>query len=383
MTTATGPLSGIRVIDLSTAIAGPYAGGLMADQGADVIKVEAPGIGDIMRYVGAQRNGVSSLFQNANRGKRSIVLDLKSEEGIANLRKLLATADVVINNFRVGVMEKLGIGYDQIKNDYPQLVYVSVFGYGKEGPRSHKRAYDNVVQCYSGVAQNQANPETGEPIFAYQVIADKLSSVTAHQAITAALFARERTGCGGQHVTLSMVDAMVGFMWMDASGTATFLDEGAEMGASVAKGNRLMQFKNGWGCCAPVSDDEFHGVCRAFGVDSSDPRLATAMDRNINADVMRALMEEVNRNALEVDVDEAIARMDAEDVPCAKANDLANLHEEPQIQANKLFVESDHPQAGRIREPRPAAEFDKTPAAIAGPSPALGEHTEEILAELA
>jgi len=382
MTDFSAPLAGIRVLDLSTAIAGPHASGLMADQGADVIKIETPGIGDIMRYVGAQKDGVSAMFQNANRGKRSITLNLKTEAGKDIIRKLLVECDVLVHNFRIGVMEKLGLGFEQLHKEFPQLVYLSVYGYGHSGPRSSMRAYDNVVQCFAGVAKTQANIETGEPIYAFQVISDKLTALTGFQAITAALLARERQSCGGQHIQLSMVDTTVAFLWMDASGAATFLDEGAAEGASVAKGNKLMQFKNGWGCCAPLSDDEFHGVCRAFGVDSSDPKLASALDRNINIDVMIGKMAEVQEKALLVDVDEAIARMDAEDVPCSKANELADLPNEPQIQANGTFVKSVHPVAGNIQEPRPPAQFSKTSAAIQGPCPALGQHTEEILVGL-
>jgi len=376
------PLSGVRVLDLSTAIAGPYASGLMADQGADVIKIETPGFGDIMRYVGGQKDGVSAMFQNANRGKRSVSLNLKHEQGLAVIKQLLKDTDVLIHNFRIGVMDKLGLGYDTLSKEFPELIYLSVYGYGPSGPRSTKRAYDNVVQCYAGVAQTQANVETGEPVFAYQVISDKLAAMTGFQSITSALFARAVQKCGGQHISLSMVDSTVAFLWMDASGTATFLEDGAQAGAPVAKGNPLMKFKNGWGCCAPVSDDEFHGVCRAFGVDSSDSRLATALDRNVNIDVMREVMEEVNTVASQYDVDEAIAKMDAEDVPCAKANQLADLPQEAQIQANQTFVESVHPLAGRIQEPRPPAVFEKTGAQISGPCPSLGEHTDSILIEL-
>lgn len=382
MTQFQAPLNGIRVLDLSTAIAGPFVSGMMADQGADVIKVEPPGFGDILRYIGAQRNGVTAMFQNANRGKRSLTLNLKTERGHQLVKELLKNTDVVINNFRIGVMEKLGLSYAELKDEFPQLIYLSVYGFGPRGPRSGKRAYDNVVQCFSGVASTQADPKTGEPIYAYQLLCDKLTAMTGFQAVTSALLAKERQQCGGQHIELSMVDSTIAFLWMDASGAATFKEEGAIEGVQVAKGNRLMQFSDGWGCCAPVGDDEFHGLCRAFDIDSSDPRLATAQDRNVNAQYVLDIMAQVQAKAIEVNTADAIAMMDAEDVPCAKANELSELPQEPQIQANNTFVESVHPTAGGIQEPKPPASFEKTPASIQGPSPALGEHTEEILAEL-
>ena len=191
-----GPMSGIKVIDLGTMIAGPMAATVLCDQGAEVIKIEAPGIGDVMRYLGANCNGVSGLYHNTNRGKRSLAVNFKSPEGVALVKDLVAGADVVLQNFRPGVAERLGLDYESLQAVNPELVYLSVCGFGDRGPFRHKAAYDNVIQAFAGVAQSQADTETGEPIQYYQLFSDKLTAQIGSQAITAALFARER-GQGG------------------------------------------------------------------------------------------------------------------------------------------------------------------------------------------
>ncbi len=382
MNTADGPLKGVKVIDLSTAIAAPFGSGMMADQGAEVIKVESPGIGDVMRYVGSNRNGVTAMFQMANRGKRGLAIDLKTEKGLEIFKKLAADTDVLIHNFRVGVVERLGISYDDLKAINPDIIYMSVYGFGHQGPDAKRRAYDNVVQAFSGVAYNQANIETGEPVQCYQAIADKMTSMNVSIAISSALYARAM-GRGGQHIRMNMVDSMVHFLWMDASETATFLDEGAQLGAQVAKGVPLIKFANGYGQAAPVSDDEFHGLCAAFNIDSrTEPKVATVIDRAMNGEAMVNIMQKVYAAAAQTDVDEGIAAMVAHDVPCAKAMDIKELPEHPQIVANGTFVTSEHNVAGKIREPRFAPEFEGTPAGVGHGSPMLGEHTDEILGEL-
>lgn len=379
-TNATGPLAGVRILDLATAIAAPFATSLLADQGADVIKIESPGMGDILRFVGANRNGVSAIYNMSNRGKRALVLNLKVEQGVDILKRLIGTSDVLIHNFRPGVVERLGIDYDSLRAVNPDLIYVSVYGFGHTGPAAGKRAYDNVIQAFSGLAYNQANPATGEPVQNYQAIADKLTALTAAQAIPAALYARAQ-GRGGQHIRLNMVDSVLHFLWMDAAGTASFLEEGANPGQQVAKGVPLIRFKNGWGQAAPLSDAEFHGMCRAFGVDSqADTRLASVIDRMNNKEAVQAIMAQVYEKAAATDVDAGIAALEAEDVPCAKAMTLEELPDHPQIQANGTFVEFDHPVAGKMREPRPAAEFGHSPAAVGAPSSMSGQDTDAILA---
>lgn len=382
MDNSDGPLKGVKVLDLATAIAAPFASGMMADQGADVIKVEAPGIGDVMRYVGSSRNGVTAMFQMSNRGKRGLAIDIKTAKGLEIFKKLAADTDVLIHNFRVGVVERLGISYDDLKAINPNIIYMSVYGFGHTGPDANRRAYDNVVQAFSGVAYNQANTETGEPTQCYQAIADKMTAMNVSIAVSSALYARAM-GRGGQHIRMNMVDSLVHFLWMDVSEAATFLDEGALLGQQVAKGVKLMKFANGYGQSAPVSDDEFHGLCAAFDVDSkADPRVATVMDRMVNGEAVFEIIQKVYAEAAKMDVDEGVAAMVANDVPCAKAMDIKELPDHPQIIANGTFVTSEHRVAGKIREPRFAPEFENTPAGVGAGSPMLGEHSDEILKEL-
>ncbi len=376
-----GPMAGVRVIDLGSMIAGPAAATVLSDQGADVIKVEPVGMGDVMRYLGASRNGVSSLYHNCNRGKRSIALDLKSEAGVSLLQEMVRGADVVLENFRPGVTARLGVDYASLSKLNPGLVYLSVCGFGDRGPLAEKAAYDNVIQTFAGVAQSQANRETGEPQLYQQLFCDKITALTGAQAISAALLARER-GAGGQHIRLSMADTAVSFLWADVAGTRSFTEPGAVEGIQVARGLRLLVFSDGYGTASPVTDKQFHGFCRAFGIDSSDPGLATVADRNGNTDLVLSTMIQVGEKAAAMTTADAIAAMEAEDVPCAAANHLVELPEHPQMQANESFAEIYHPLAGTMLEPNNPPNFSATASPPLRPSASLGEHTDAILTEL-
>ena len=377
-----GPLQGVRVLEFSTALAVPMASAMLADQGASVIKVEAPGMGDILRWVGHARNGVSAIFQNANRGKRSLALNIKDPEGLALAKALAERSDVVLHNFRPGVAERLGIGYADLSALNADLVYLSVNGYGLKGPRAGHRAYDNVIQAFSGLAVNQANIETDEPTQSYHAIADKLTAMTAFQAVTAALFARER-GRGGQQVHLSMADSVVAFLWPDGSGIGSFLDPNVTMRQEIAKGVPLTRFRDGWGNFAPLSDAEFFGMCRAFDVDvEGDSAVADVASRAVNREAMLAVMERIYAAALDMEVAVAMQRLEENDVPCAQALDITTLPDHPQMQANESFAYTEHPVAGRLVEPRNPPRFGATPSGVGGPSPALGEHSVALLREL-
>ncbi|MDX1734129.1 MAG: CoA transferase, partial [Halioglobus sp.] len=316
-----GPLAGIRILDIGSMLAAPWSTTLLGDQGAQVIKIEPPGLGDVQRYLGAMRNGVSALHQAVNRGKRSLALDLKQEQGLQVFYQLVADADVVAHNFRPGVAEKLGVGYDELARINPQLVYLSVSGFGHEGPMAGRPAYDNVIQAFAGVALSQADTQTGEPCQYYQLFGDKMTAMYACQAITSALLARER-GAGGQHVRLAMVDAVTSFLWPDVASTAAFREPDAEPGIALSRGVPLVRFSDGYGQVAPVKDHHFHGYCDAFGVDSSDPRLATIAERSVNGELVLETMTAVAAAAAQVPVEEAIARLQERDVPCARAYHL-------------------------------------------------------------
>lgn len=378
-----GPFHGIRVIELANALAAPGAGAVLADQGADVIKIEPPGAGDILRYMGASRRGVSNLFQHYNRGNRSLALNLKHPQGQAIVRALAERADVLLHNFRPGVAERLGIGCAALRAVRPELIYVAVTGFGHEGPYAHKPAWDNVIQAFAGVAQSQANADTGEPIQYAQIFADKLTALTAAQAIAAALFARAR-GAGGQEIRLSMSDAVAAFIWPDTCGGAAFLErDGIVEGQSLAKGNRLVRFSDGWAQIAPTDDASFLATCRILGepVDG-DARFASFQARNEHAQEVRALFARLYARAQQLPVDATLALLEAADVPCAKALRVDELPGHPQFRANGLFAVWDHPRAGPICGPRTPARFGTTPDVVGLCAPALGEHSEQILAEL-
>jgi crotonobetainyl-CoA:carnitine CoA-transferase CaiB-like acyl-CoA transferase len=376
-----GAMSGIRVLDLSIALTGPYAAALMADQGADVIKVERPGIGDIARWVGVAVNGMSSLYLVCNRGKRSIVADLSKPEGVAVVKRLAAESDVVLQNFRPGVMDGLGLGYDDVKADNPGVVYASLSGFGSVGPYRNRSAYDTVIQAYGGLARNQADPYDGVPVFLRQTAADKITALFASQAIAAALLSRERGG-GGQHVELSMTDAVVSFLWADAAANEVLLDSDHSMNSSFVAGFRPMRFTDGWGIVTPTSDHDFAGMCRGLGVPGyDDPRVATIAERIKHRDVMEPIMDMCYAMAANMSTAQATANFEAERVPFAMILSADELTRDPHAVAIGLFEESDHPIAGRVRLPRHPARFSATPAALGSPAPGLGQHTDEILTE--
>ncbi|NJN52470.1 MAG: CoA transferase, partial [Gammaproteobacteria bacterium] len=208
---APGPLSGVRILDLTSMISGPVATQLLADQGADVIKIEPPG-GDLVRNLGPSRGGLTATFVSSNRSKRSLALDLKSEAGVGVLERLIPTADVFVQNFRPGAIDRMGFGEARVRALRGDIIYVSISGFGETGPYAHKRVYDPVIQALSGLTAIQADRDTGRPRMVRTIIPDKTTAVTAAQAMTAALFARERHG-KGQHVRLAMLDAMVAYLW--------------------------------------------------------------------------------------------------------------------------------------------------------------------------
>jgi crotonobetainyl-CoA:carnitine CoA-transferase CaiB-like acyl-CoA transferase len=376
-----GPLDGIRIVDLSIALSGPWAVGILADQGADVVKVEPPGIGDIGRWVGPAIGGVSAMALIANRGKRSIAVNLHTEAGRDVVRRLSSRADVFVQNFRPGVIERLGLGYDVLSAANPSLVYVSISGFGATGPYAHKSAYDPVVQAYGGLAAVQAGA-TGEPQLIRHTAADKITSLTASQAITAALFARER-GAGGQHVELSMLESVVSFVWADAAGNEVLLDSDGSQPSSFSRDQKLWPTKDGYVIAAPVSDDDVAAICRGVGVDGyDDPKVATIMARRQNMEAFQALLRRVYAAVGNMTTAEAIRGMEAERAPCGAVLGPADLHRDPQVAALGMLEDSTHPAAGRVRQPRPSARFAATPAKTGAPAPTIGQHTDEILAEI-
>jgi crotonobetainyl-CoA:carnitine CoA-transferase CaiB-like acyl-CoA transferase len=376
----TGPLAGIRIVDVTAYIAGPLATMVLADQGADVIKIEPPGAGDLLRVLGTLRGGVSSFFASSNRSKRSVVLNLREEQAKQILRKLTATADVFIQNFRPGVVARMGIDYETLSRDKPDLIYVSISGFGETGPYAHRPVFDNVIQGLSGMAAAQGGPEGEEPDLIRHVVCDKATALTAAQAITAALVARDR-GAGGQHVRLAMLDAALAFFWPDGMMNQTFLGDGVMQTPSVASFYRVVASADGHLTVTAITDDQFAGLCRALERPelAEDPRFRTLFDRIQH---MEELLPQLREILTTRSTAEWCERLEKEDVPHAPLHRLDALHEDPQILENGSILETEHPSAGTLRQSKPPACFEKTPASISRHAPALGEHTDELLAEL-
>jgi len=377
-----GPLAGIRVLDLTSVVSGPLATMFLADQGAEVIKVEPLG-GDITRQ---SRQSVSAsgefsaLFVSTNRGKRSLSIDLKRPEAATIMRKLICRADVLVQNFRPGTMERLGLGEPALRAENPRLIYVSISGVGERGPYAKKRVYDPIIQGLSGFADLQADPETRRPRMIRTIVADKTTAIFAAQAVTAALFARERSG-EGQHIRLAMLDTMIAYLWPEAMTQYTVVGREATTADPTARPELIFETADGYITVGTISDSEWRGFCAASersGL-AEDSRFSTPAGRAANATERILLMAEIMK---ERPTAEWLQRLDANDVPSAPVLRRGEVITNEQVVARELIEEFDHSDIGRIRQPKPAARFDRTPAEIRGPAPRIGEHSAVILAEL-
>lgn len=335
--TSAGPLTGVRVLDLCSVVSGPMSAVILADQGADVIKVEPPGWGDGIRQLGASRNGLSAIFSMINRNKRSIALNLKHPEAVRLACDLAQSADVVIQNYRPGKMDKLGLGYDDLKQDHADLIYASISGMGEIGPYAEQRVYDYVIQGISGVVDAQS---TGEPEMVRTIIYDKVTALIAAQGITAALLARAN-GAGGQHIRLSMLDAGLYFNWPDLMWNYSFEGDDVQYAGDLADMYEVSKTRDG------------HIVSHHLGADTSS-----------------------------YSTDEIVDLLAANGIPVAKANSRADVINDPQVLAMSILESSHHPRGGHMRFPRTPVRFEGTPTKPHLVSPEVGEHTVEILTEL-
>ena len=375
-----GPLAGIRVVDCSAYITGPMATMLLGDQGAEVVKVEPIGLGDVMRHLGTARGGISTIFAGCNRSKRSLALNLREDRGRGVLEQLVARSDVFVQNFRPGVVERLGLGEPDLRRLRPDLVYVSISAFGRTGPWSNKPAFDHVVQAASGLAAVQADPDTAEPGFVRNAMVDKLTALTASQAITAALLHRAQTG-EGQHVELSMLDSAISFLWPDGMARDTLLGDGVDLHPPISNAYRMITVKDGHLAVAVLTEAQIHGLMRALGRPDfiEDPRFSTLNALVANLDAFEA---EAAQAATERTLEEVMTRLEEEDVPCAPVMAPEHVVAHPQVAANATIEIAEHPVMGRMRRPRPPARFSAVPAGVSRHAPALGEHSEEVLAEL-
>ncbi len=374
-------------------IAAPFATSILCDQGADVIKVELNnGRGDRMRFLGDHRNGMGAVFHSVNRGKRSIAVDTKDPRGADILRRLVDTADVFVQNFRPGAVERMGVGVAEVRARRPELIYVSVSGFGRDGPSASEMVYDFVVQGMTGLAALEGMgeppaPDEGpddagaaaRPRLTRSLTVDKATALTVSQAVTAALFHRERTG-EGQHVELNMLEAGLQFVWPDAMWNHTLLGDGIRHNPHMALNYDVHATKDGYVTVNLATNSTWERLARAIDPTMiDDPRFATYADRQDNS---AALSERVDAVLATRTTAEALEHFRREDVPAGPVHSLDDVHEDPQIVHNRSLAERESRTIGPLRDPRPAARFGAEQPEPGGDAPALGEHTDEILAEL-
>jgi crotonobetainyl-CoA:carnitine CoA-transferase CaiB-like acyl-CoA transferase len=373
------PLAGYRILDLSAVYSGPMAAALLSDQGAEVIKVESPG-GDISRRIGPVKGDISATFVAMNRDKRSIVLDLKTEAAKSVLRDLIAKSDVVMENFRPGVMAKLGFDRDTLMALNPTVIYVSITGFGQDGPYTEARVYDAIIQAVSGMCASHLEKPGLEPGLVATTLCDKLTSMTAAQAITAALLARARDG-RGRVVELSMLDAALAFNWPDAMYNHMWLDNPPANLPEAGLTLRPYKTKDGYLAQMAPQQDEFIAICKGLGAPelADDPRFSTLPARSRHPKELRALLEPLFGA---FNTDELLARMLACDAPVGKVNLKAEVITDPQVVHNQALVEIDQGNLGRVRVARAAAKFDAVNLPTPKPAPHLGEHGPMVLREL-
>jgi crotonobetainyl-CoA:carnitine CoA-transferase CaiB-like acyl-CoA transferase len=373
-----GPLSGIRVVDLSAVVSGPMAACWLGDQGAEVVKVE-PFHGDSLRTLGPTKADLTSAFVAVNRGKRGIALDLKREEAKAIVAELIARADVLVENFRPGVMGKLGLGWEAARVLNPRLVYCSITGFGPDGPHAGLRAYDPVIQAASGIAANQRNAD-GEPSLVQTLVVDKLTALTAAQAITAALFARERTG-EGQRVEVAMLDAAVTFNWPEGMFNFGFVDDAPPPSPAYGRFTRLWKAKDGMVAIASFQDHEFTALVEALDRPdlAADERFATGAARARNIREWGPLLAGL---IAERTTEELLAGFVRTGAAGARVNECERVIDDAQVVHNRVVHEVPHGGAGRIRVARHPARFGGTPVASPSAAPRIGEHSRALLREL-
>jgi crotonobetainyl-CoA:carnitine CoA-transferase CaiB-like acyl-CoA transferase len=376
-----GPLDGITIIDATTMISGPLATMTLCDQGAQVIKIEHPAGGDHSRHVATRRGGMSASFLHNNRGKRSVTLNLKDPRGVAAALRLCARADVFVQNWRPGVAERIGLGEEAVRAARPDIVYASIAGFGFDGPWAGRPVYDPLIQAISGLASVQGGADAARPRLVRTILPDKLTALQAAQAITAALLARARTGEGG-HVHLSMLDAITAFLWSSDMAGYTFVGDEARQSGDAAQSfvELIYQTSDGWMAVSAHTDATWRGLSAAVGRPEwlDDPRFATVTAREVN----KPARLELTQQALAGDTTDGwMTRLIAHDVPCAPVLTRAQTLEHPQILANAIIAQMDHPEAGRIRHARPPARFSATPIDPVRPARPLGADTEAVLAE--
>lgn len=374
------PLDGIKVLEFSTMITASLAAMMMGEQGASVIKAEPIELGDPMRHLGSSKGGISALFANCNRGKQSLSLDLKSAEARAVVEQLATEADVLLCNYRPGVMDKLGFGSRHLRSLNPRLIYCAISGFGTEGPDRGLPAYDPIIQAQSGFAAVQGAGKAG-PEFVRNLTCDKITAYTAFQAVTAALLVREKTG-EGQHIDLSMMDAGLFFLFPDGFMHKTLLDEDVEHHPPLSELlYELTVTKDGAITLSAANQAQQVGLVAAIGQLHllADERFNSMEKLIANIDEFREILR---REFLKHETDDLLQKLKENDVPAAKCLDYEAVLAHPQYQANASIDRFEHPRMGSMIRVKPPAQFGGERTEPGGASPAHGEHTVEILRRL-
>lgn len=370
------PLEGIRVLEIGVMIAVPAATHILASYGAEVIKVEDHTVGDTLRFFGSNKGGMSGWFVNANWGKRSIAIDIKSTTGQEVLRRLIKSADVLIEGFRTGVMDRLGFGYQDVRNLNEQIIYCSSSGFGATGPYAELPAYDPLIQALTGWAGVQAHD--GKPTLVRAMAADKVGAYTNAQAIMAAIIKRERQGVGS-HVTVSMLESNLAFVWPDVMMDHTLLDDDVTALPNVLSSYRLYSCSDGQVAIAAGTDQHWQSMCEA--IDPSrygDERYHSAAGRGAHIGEWMDLCDEmVSLHTVEF----VVSALRAKEVPVAPVLDPGDVYKDEQINATAMLPVSDHHIVGQIRHPRASAAFFGQSLKLAD-APLHGEQTKEIMLEL-
>ena len=374
-----GPLSGVRVLDLSRVLAGPFATQLLADLGAEVWKVESPKGDDTRRWGPPFIEGESAYFLSANRGKKSLVVNLKNERGRALVRELAKRADVLVENFKTGGLAKYGLDYESLREENPRLIYVSITGFGHTGPRANEPGYDAALQGITGLMSITGEPD-GPPMKVGVAVIDVLTGWAAATGILAALLERERSG-KGQHLDLSLFE--VGLMSL-VNQAQSFLVTGVPPKRLGNAHPQIVPYQafaaaDGWFVLAVGNDEQFSRMCRAIGREelARDPRFRTNADRVKNRDALIPILAGIFKQRPR---DAWIELFKAAGVPATPVNDIGEAFADPQAEARGAVWELDHPTIGPLKTVASVFQhYSRTPAAPAGPPPLLGEHTFEVL----
>ena len=371
-----GPLDGVRVVDLTMTVLGPFASQILGDMGADVWKIEPPS-GDTLRGVGPARHPrMGAYFLNLNRNKRSVVLDLKHPAARAALDRLLQHADVLLYAYRPAAMRRLDLAYERVAALNPRIIYCGAFGYGADGPHGDRAAYDDLIQAGVGLAALQAGAE-GTPRYAATTIADRTTGMAAASAIGMALYHRERTGLG-QAIELPMFETMLQFVMGDHLYGATFEPPLADVGYPRLLHRRPYRTRDGWLSILPYTDAHWRDFFVAAGRPelAADPRYATIAGRTASIDVLYDLLAEVVRAKTTA---EWVAACDAADIPAAAVNTPVDAVHDPQVRATGFLQTHEHPSEGPIHQLGIPSRWSASQPEIARLAPRLGEHTVEVL----